>query len=600
MTALPVRWFRAPLMAFAALAVLAAFAVPAQGQTAERWWDPADPRIGLRAGFMDAGEASWNMRLVTLVPKPDHFLNPNNPGDFAFANSDLAFQGDLVVMGNFGGFNIYNVSNPESPQLVSSVVCPGGQGDVSIYGNLLFMSVEQASGRIDCGAGGAPGPVNPERFLGVRIFDISNIGTPVQIAAVQTCRGSHTHSILADPSDPANLYVYVSGTGRVRSAEELPGCSGATPDEDPDATSLFRIEVIRVPLAAPQDAEVIAAPRVFANEGRVDGLWPGGDHGDGTQRSAQTNHCHDITIYPDIGLAGGACSGNGILLDVTNPGAPTRATEVIDENFAYWHSATFNNDGTTVIFTDEWGGGTSPRCRESDLPTWGANAFFRLVNGEMEHVGYYKLPVPQTDQENCVAHNGSLVPVPGRDIKVQAWYQGGTSVFDFTDPSNPFEIAYFDRGPISAEQAVLGGHWSSYWYNGKIYASEIARGLDIFELTPSQYLTQNELDAARAVIWDEFNPQHQTRITWEPSWVVARAYVDQLQRSRAIDPDMGMQGLTLMTQAEEPGAAGAAARAELRGALPMLQDVLSTFQGRDRERAQGIVDIIRALTTAQD
>ncbi len=594
--------FRAPLMALLAMAVTLGSALPAFAQATDRWWDPEDPRIGLQAGLFDAGEAAWNMRLVTLKPKPDHFFNPDNPGDFAFANSDLAFQGDLVFVGNFGGINVYNVADPTNPVLVSSIVCPGGQGDVSVYRNLLFMSVEQPRGRIDCGTEGALGPVNAERFLGVRIFDITNLESPVQVAAVQTCRGSHTHSILAHPGDAENLYVYVSGTGGVRSPEELPSCSRATPDEDPDQTSLFRIEVIRVPLAAPQNAEVIAAPRIFADHqtGAVAGLWPGGDHGDGTQRSAQTNHCHDITIYPEIGLAGGACSGNGILLDVTNPGAPVRIDEVIDENFAYWHSATFNNDGTTVIFTDEWGGGTSPRCRESDLPTWGANAFFRIVDGKMELAGYWKLPVPQTDTENCVAHNGSLIPVPGRDLKVQAWYQGGTTVIDFTDPSNVVEIAYFDRGPISDERLYLGGHWSSYWYNGYIYATEIARGLDIFELTPSPLLTRNEIEAAKTVRWDEFNPQHQPRMTWEPSWVVARAYVDQLQRSRAIDPDMAMQGLALMTQAEQDGPSGAAARAELRGALPALEDMIYTFQGRDRVRAQEIIGIIRTLTASDE
>jgi hypothetical protein len=156
---------------------------------------------------------------------------------------------------------------------------------------------------------------------------------------------------------------------------------------------------------------------------------------------------------------------------------------VLDPNFAYWHSATFSNDGRTVIFTDEWGGGGQPRCRVTDRPEWGANAIFRIGDDrKMTLASYYKLPAAQTDQENCVAHNGSLIPVPGRDIKVQAWYQGGISVFDFTDPANPFEIAYFDRGPMDAERLVSGGYWSAYWYNGHIYGSEMARGLDVFRL----------------------------------------------------------------------------------------------------------------------
>ena len=212
-----------------------------------------------------------------------------------------------------------------------------------------------------------------------------------------------------------------------------------------------------------------------------------------------TNQCHDITVFPEIGLAAGACSGNGILLDICDPVNPVRLDQVVDKNFAYWHSATFNNDGTKVIFTDEWGGGTRPRCRATDLPTWGADAIFDIVDRKLRFEGYYKMPAPQTEQENCVAHNGSLIPVPGRDIMVQAWYQGGVSVFDFTDSANPVEIAFFDRGPIDAKQLVSGGYWSTYWYNGHIYGAEIARGIDVFRLKPSEHLSQNEIDAATLV-----------------------------------------------------------------------------------------------------
>ncbi len=526
-------WTRAHLlMNLVLLGLLVGFGTSqAQAQESGQWWNDDDPRIGLAAGWMDAEEAAWNMELLANVPRPDGFYDPDAVGNLNLANSDMAFRDDLVFVGNFHGFMIYDVSDPANPWLRTAVICPGGQGDVSVHGDLLFMSVEQTRGRIDCGSQGAPGEVNPERFRGVRIFDISDLDTPRQVAAVQTCRGSHTHSLLDDATDPDNIYVYVSGTAGVRPAEELEGCLVGD-DVDPDQSALFRIEVIRVPLAAPEDAAVVAEPRVFADHqtGDVAGLWPGGAHGEGTQRSAQTNHCHDITTYPRLGLAAGACSGNGILLDVSDPANPVRVHEVIDENFAYWHSATFNNDGSTVIFTDEWGGGTSPRCRASDRPEWGANALFRVVDGRMYHVGYYKLPVPQTDTENCVAHNGSLVPVPGRDIKVQAWYQGGVSVFDFTDPANPYEIAYFDRGPISDEELLVGGHWSAYWHNGVIYGSEIARGLDTFRLTPNEHLSEAELEAAMLVQFDEFNPQHQPRLHWPPEMVVARAYLDQLVR----------------------------------------------------------------------
>jgi hypothetical protein len=512
-------------------------ATPATSQA-----EAADPREGLRAGWMDAEEASWNMSLLATRPRPDGFYRADDIGDMALANSDLAFQENLVIVGNFHGFNVYDVSDPASPTLRTSVVCPGGQGDVSVYGTLVFFSAQETRGRIDCGPEGAAGQVNEERFRGVRIFDISNLDAPRQVAAVQTCRGSHTHTLVEDPNDPSVIYVYNSGTGPVRPAAEMEGCSGLPPEEDPE-TSLFQIEVIRVPLASPEQARIVSEPRIFADyeTGEIAGLWPGGDHGPGTQPSRETNRCHDITSYPAIGLAAGACSGNGILIDISRPDEPVRVDEVTDPSFVFWHSATFNNEGTTVVFTDEWGGGTQPRCRPEDPEDWGANAIFRIEDGEMRFASYYKLPAQQTETENCVAHNGSLVPVPGRDIKVQAWYQGGISVFDFTDPENPFEIAYFDRGPIDANELTLGGYWSAYWYDGYIYGSEIARGLDVLELVPSEHVTANELEAARQAIFEnrfgDFNPQHQPRITWPASVAVARAHLDQLSRAGAIDEE---------------------------------------------------------------
>ena len=453
-----------------------------------------------------------------------------------FSNSDIAFAGDVLIAGSYHGFNAYDLSDPRSPQHLSSVVCPGGQGDVSVVGNLLIYSVEQTRGRLDCGLQGIAEPESDERFRGIRIFDISDFSEPRQVGAVQTCRGSHTHTVVTDPDDDGNIYVYGSGTGSVRSDDELDGCSNDSPFEDPES-ALFSIDVIQIPLARPQDARIVNRPRIFSDpaSGVIAGLWDGGDHGDGTQNTRETRQCHDITTFPEIGLAAGACSGNGILLDISDPVNPVRLDQVVDTGFAYWHSATFNNDGTKVIFTDEWGGGGRPRCRAFDPKNWGADAIYDIVDGKMQFRSHFKMPAPQTDEENCVAHNGSLVPVPGRDIFVQAWYQGGISVFDFTDSSNPTEIAFFDRGPIDAEDLVMGGYWSAYWFGGLIYGTEIARGLDVFALTPSEHLTTNELTAASFRSPDAIvNAQTQRRHTWPAEPAVALAYLDQLRRSDAI------------------------------------------------------------------
>jgi hypothetical protein len=497
-----------------------------------------DPRVGLGAGWMDAKEAGRGMRLVAHRPRPAGWFNAADMGDFGFANADLAFKGTLAFQGGYNGIQVWDLATPENPTLRATIVCPGGQGDVSVWGNLLFMSVEENRGRLDCGTSGIADSVSTQRFRGVRIFDITDVASPRPVAAVQTCRGSHTHTLVTDPTDQANVYVYVAGTSPVRAAAELGGCSGRTPQED-TATALFRIEVIRVPLANPAEARVVSMPRIFADStGNIAGLNKGGRATPDAQETAQTDQCHDITAYPELGLAAGACSGNGILLDIRNPANPRRIAEVSDPNFAYWHSATFNNDGSTVLFTDEWGGGVAPRCQASDRPEWGADAIFTLRDRKLgaKPVGYYKLPAAQTATENCVAHNGSLVPVPGRDIMVQSWYQGGISVFDFTNPAKPVEIAFFDRGPMSDTLLALGGYWSSYWYNGHIVASEIGRGLDVFALEPSAQLTQNEIDAARLVRMDTFNPQLQQRLTWPASFVVARAYLDQLARTNGLAP----------------------------------------------------------------
>ena len=560
------------------------------GSAANSTAKAADSRVGLGAGWNDAQEAARNLTLVAHGARPAGWFNPVKMGDINFWNSDLAFSGNLVFQGGWNGFQVWDISNPRSPKLRTTFVCPGGQGDPSVYGSLLFISVEETRGRVDCGTQGVADTVSADRFRGVRIFDISDIDHPKQVAAVQTCRGSHTHTLVPDPKDTANLYVYVSGTSSVRRSAELAGCSDKTPLEDPN-TSLFRIDVIKVPLAAPQNAKIVTSPRVFADStGAIAGLWKGGTHGPGTQETSETSRCHDITVYPEIGLAAGACSGNGILLDIRDPANPKRVDEVSDPNFAFWHSATFNNDGTKVLFTDEWGGGTQPRCLATDRPEWGADAIYTLTNGKMRHAGFYKLPAPQTLTENCVAHNGSLIPVPGRDIMAQGWYQGGVSVFDFTDAAHPVEIAFFDRGPMSATELEVAGDWLAYWYNGHIFASEMGRGLDLFELEPSEFLTKNEIDAAKLVHLDRFNAQDQSRIVWPPSFVVARAYVDGLARTDGLRRTWASGVTRDLAQAER--LKGQARRAALTKLATQLD---RDARGVDASRVQALAAVVRKI-----
>ncbi|MFN2399711.1 MAG: LVIVD repeat-containing protein [Gemmatimonadaceae bacterium] len=616
----------------------------------------SDPRVGLRAGMMDAAEAVSNLRVLSKSPPTGQFAGSTN--------SDLAFTGNYAIQGNYNGFQVWDISNPSRPTLKTSFFCPASQSDVSVYKNLLFVSGEGLGGRLDCGGQGVKDTVSAERLRGLRIFDITDIAAPKYIANVQTCRGSHTHTVLVDPKDSANVYVYISGSAGVRSPSELSGCVSEMPDKDPNS-ALFRIEVIRVPLAQPQQAAIVSSPRIFndleappahgeapediaaaakaAAAARAAGgfvakingvdfvLQPGFTRpmldsivkargGTGAPTAADSaalraglqgivdrmvggqagprrgpTQCHDITVYPAIGLAGGACGGYGLLLDISNPANPVRIGAVADSNFSYWHSATFNNDGTKILFTDEWGGGGQPKCRATDKPEWGANAIFTLVDRKMHFKSYYKLPAPQTAQENCVAHNGSLIPIPGRDVMVQGWYQGGISVFDWTDASNPKEIAYFDRGPVDATRMVSGGSWSVYWYNGAIVSSEIARGLDIFELTPSEHISQNEIDAAKTVHLDHLNAQGQPKFVWPPSFALARAYIDQLERSKCLgagrisamreglssaERASGAQRREALTQVasqlagEGRGSCDAAKAGKLEGALKDLAAVL--------------------------
>ncbi|MBT7564796.1 MAG: DUF305 domain-containing protein [Porticoccaceae bacterium] len=529
----------------------------------------SDPRAGLAPGLFNAEEAILNLELVVSQRKPPGFYDPNNPAArgaaalknevdeedkpkttqksanalrypmLSFSNTDMAFSDDLLVTGSYHGFNMYQLQDSGIPNLVSSVVCPGGQGDVSIVGDLLIMSVEQTRGRLDCGLQGVSEDISDERFRGIRIFDISDITSPVQVGAVQTCRGSHTHSVVSGPDADGKILVYNSGTSSVRKEEELENCIDGTPGDD--RTALFRIDVIEIPVDDPSKSRIIDSPTVFADPetGALAGLWRGGDHGDDTQETYRTDQCHDITVFPSANLAAGACSGNGILFDITDPRKPTRIDAVTDAGFAYWHSATFNNDGTKILFTDEWGGGGRARCRAWDPITWGADAIYDIIDQKLEFKGNYKIPAPQLETENCVAHNGSIIPVPGRDIFIQAWYQGGISVIDFTDSANAIEIAYFDRGPIDEKELLTGGFWSVYYYQGAIYGTEIARGLDVLKLLPSEFLSANEI-AAAALAYPAmgpsklFNPQQQIPMAWPDMPIVASAYVDQFERAKAM------------------------------------------------------------------
>lgn len=530
----------------------------------------ADARSALSAGLDDAGQLASGMVLEHTLGKAPGFVDPDigfspptseaegqalmarargNPNFsvLGMANTDMALSNGKLFVGNFNGFNAYDISTGGAPQLVMSVVCPGGQGDVSVHGNLLFMSVEEGRGRLDCSAPTTGGDVLPDRFRGVRIFDISDLNAPRQIAAIQTCRGSHTHTLLPHPTDRNILYVYGQGTSGVRKTEELAICTDGQPDQNPE-TALFSIDVIKVDLRHPQDAAIVNRPRIFADgSGRVAGLWRGGRSGVASQDTAQTNQCHDITVFPEIGLAGGACSGNGILLDITDPEHPTRVSDIFDPDMAYWHSATFNNAGTSVVFTDEWGGGIGARCRAEDPATWGANMVATIENRALTGRSFHKLPSAQGATENCVAHNGNIVPVPGRDLMVQAWYQGGISIMDFTDPTKPTEIAYFDRGPINADRLFVGGSWSAYWLNGRIYSSEIARGLDVLRLVPTDKLSAAEIAAAEAIMAEEINPQLQTRVSWSDTPDVAQSYLDQLARSSALEADVATRAGAVVT-----------------------------------------------------
>ena len=566
-----------------ALAASAVLPVLASGQT---YPPPNDPRNNLKPGRLDAGTAERNMRLVSFTGKPAEF---DTARGLAFINSDLAFRGHYVYQGNFAGFTIWDVSNPVKPERLAVVSCITSQGDPSIIGDLLFVSAEGAGNRNDCAKGGVQDP--KDRMAGVRIYDVSNPRAPRLVKNVQTCKGSHTHTVIPHPKDKGIIYIYVSGSQGARAENDLPGCKNGTDPAD-ETNSLFRLDVIRVPLAHPEQAEVVTGARIFT------GLDPApraasrpgrsGRAGGAARDSAAPppppptgpRNCHDVTVYPEMKLLAGACGSYGLLVDISNPERPKRLAAQADTNFSLWHTAVFSNDGSKVVFTDEWGGGTGPMCQAGSMMEMGGNAILTIdpkTKAYTQHA-YFKIPTQQSAQENCVSHNGGLIPVPGRDVMVQGWYQGGVSVMDFTDADKPTELAFFDRGSIDPfpgadipvtppeggrggrGRGTIGGSWGAYWWNGYIYSSELDRGFDIMELLPSDQLSQNEIDAAKLVRLAEYNPQSQPRYEWPPAFPVIRSYFDQLVRAKALSEARATAIDKALTAAEsQTGAARAGA-----------------------------------------
>jgi len=519
-----------------------------------------DPRNGLKPGFLDAGTAARGMKLVSFSPKPAAF---DTARGLTFINSDLAFRDHYVYQGNFAGFTVWDVKNPAKPVMAAVVQCITAQGDPSIVGNLLFISAEGGGNRNDCAKGGVKDP--SEHMAGVRIFDVSNPAAPRLVKNVQTCKGSHTHTVIPDPKDKGVVYIYVSGNQNARPATELAGCNNGT-DPNAENNSLFRLDIIKVPLAHPEQAAVVGAAKIFTGLNpaptsamhREQQAARGQRAGRGAEPAAAApprdttptgpRNCHDVTAYPAMHLLAGACASYGLLVDISNPLKPVRLDARADTNFSLWHTAVFSNDAKKVVFTDEWGGGTQPMCQKTSMMEMGGNTTLTITaDKKYKQHSYFKIPTAQSAQENCVSHNGGLVPVPGRDIMVQGWYQGGVDMIDFTDPDHPFELAFFDRGPvdpppapgdtaasISRQRGTIGGSWGAYYWNGLVYSSELARGFDIFELEPTDKISANELAAAKLVKFVEYNPQSQPKVVWPAAFPVIRSYLDQLVRDNGL------------------------------------------------------------------
>ncbi|HEV8198053.1 MAG TPA: hypothetical protein VGP87_15505 [Gemmatimonadales bacterium] len=563
-----------------------------------------DPRDGLKPGMYDAGTAASGMRLVSFSRKGAAL---DSLSGLTFVNSDLAFRDHYVYQGNFAGFMIWDVKNPRKPVLLSTVACITSQGDPSIVGNLLFLSAEGGGNRNDCAKGGVTNPA--DHMTGVRIYDVSIPSAPRLVKNVQTCKGSHTHTVIPSPTDPGVVYIYVSGNRDARPETELAGCKNGIDPSD-EANSLYRLDVIKVPLAHPEQASVVTGARIFT------GLEPAARSAARTATDAERQardtsrapvmrtgprNCHDVTAYPAMHLLAGACASYGLLVDISDPEHPVRLDARADTNFSLWHTAVFSNDGKKVVFTDEWGGGTQPMCQATSMMEMGGNTTLTIgADRKYTQHSYFKIPSSQTAQENCVSHNGGLVPVPGRDIMVQGWYQGGISLIDFTDPDHPFEIGYFDRGPADPPPApgdtakgrgTIGGSWGAYYWNGYVYSSELARGFDVLELLPTAQLTANELAAAKLVTMREYNPQSQPRLAWPAAFPVVRSYLDQLTRDRGLSSARITAISNTLGQAERQS--GAARRATLE---KLAGQVDSNVTGAgDPARVRATAAAIRAL-----
>ncbi len=594
--------------------------------SAQSYPSKSDPRSNLKPGRFDAGVAAKDMRLVSFSPKPAQF---DTVRGLTFVNSDLAFGTHFAYQANFAGFTIWDITDPAKPTVASVMQCITSQGDPSIVGNLLFISAEGAGNRNDCGAGGVQDP--KDHMAGVRIFDVTNAKAPKLIKNVQTCKGSHTHTLVPSPTDPNIMYIYVSGQQSARPETELAGCKNGNDPADP-TNSLFELDIIKVALNHPEQAKVIPGARIFTGLGGAGECKQFCAPADARRAAAAgrgarppvdpamptgPRNCHDVTAYPAIHLLAAACSTHSILVDISNPEKPVRIDALTDtNNFQGRHTAAFSNDGKKLIQTDEWGGGTGPMCQASSMIELGGNTIISLdAKKKQAQHGYFKLPSAQSAEENCVSHNGGIIPVPGRDLYVQGWYQGGVDVMDFTDQDKAFEIAYFDRGAIDPPQPVdvpsaaaagtaagarprgntIGGSWGAYYWNGYIYSSELDRGMDIYELTPSAQLSANEIAAAKLVTFTEYNPQSQPKMTWPAAFVVVRSYLDQLVRGNGLASDRTSAVSAALDAAEMKS--GAARSASLN-ALAILVDA-DAKGAKDSARVSKMASEIRRLAAVK-
>ncbi|MBM4195291.1 MAG: hypothetical protein FJ202_13085 [Gemmatimonadetes bacterium] len=591
-----------------------------------------DPRTNLKPGRFDAGEAAMGMKLVSFSKKPAQF---DTVRGLTFINSDIAFATHYAYQANFAGLTVWDIADPVKPVAVAVVECITSQGDPSVWGNLLFMSAEGAGNRKDCGKGGVQDP--KDHMAGIRIFDISNPRAPKFLRNVETCKGSHTHTIVPSRTDAKVIYIYVSGQQAARPETELAGCRNGTDPADP-TNSLYQLDIIKVNVDRPMDAMVIPGARIFTGlEPTPECIRfcaptpPGGRGGRGAAAApgaapgavaapARTGprNCHDVTAYPELNLLSASCSTHAILVDISNPEKPFRIDAATDtNNFQGRHTAAFSNDGKKIIQTDEWGGGTGPMCQAGSMNELGGNTVLTLDDKKKQSQrGYFKLPAAQSAEENCVSHNGGLIPVPGRDLYVQGWYQGGVNVMDFTDADKPFEIAYFDRGSIdppagadvpmrasggaqpadfTRSRNVIGGSWGAYYWNGHIYSSELDRGLDILELTPSANLSANEIAAAKLVTYTQFNPQSQPRMTWPAAFVVVRSYLDQLVRGNGLAAERTSAISVALDAAEQRTGA---ARSSALTALAAQVD-RDANGARDAARVRAMAGEIRRLAAVR-